>query len=63
MNNEYRCTRDALYPAGTVGHSDLSAREGHYITAKNPQMALMLMALRFPGEESFTIQPWNKNSK
>lgn len=57
---EYRCTRNALYTHPCLGHDDLSARQGHYITAASDEEAWQKMAARFPDEtdEGFTIQEW-----
>ncbi len=60
MEKEYRCTRNALYSHDCLGHSDISARQGHYIKANSQEEAWEKMACRFPQEtdEGFTVQDW-----
>jgi len=60
MPKEYRCTRNALYSHQCLGHDDLSARQGYYITATSHEEAWEKMACRFPEEtlEGFTVQDW-----
>lgn len=57
---EFRCTRNALYDHDCLGHDDLTARQGHYITADNEEQAREQMGIRFPEEieAGFTVQPW-----
>jgi hypothetical protein len=60
MPKEYRCTRNASYSHQCLGHDDLSARQGYYITAASEEEAWQKMATRFPEEvkEGFTVQEW-----
>lgn len=46
--NEYRCTRTALYLHPCLGRDDLTARQGHYVDATTPEMAVREMAEAFP---------------
>ena len=57
---EYRCTRNALYSHQCIGRDDLTARQGHYIQANDPEEAWQKMAIRFPeeAEAGFTVQEW-----
>lgn len=57
---EYRCTRNAPYSHQCLGHNDLSARQGYYITANSQEEAWEKMACRFPEEadEGFTVDEW-----
>ena len=48
--NEYRCTRPDLYPVGSLGHTNPSARQGHYVFAESAAGARAKMAAQFPGE-------------
>lgn len=59
-NQEYRCTRNALYSHDCIGHNDLTARQGYYIWASSKEEAWEKMATRFPEEtsEGFTVQEW-----
>jgi len=56
MLNDYRVTRRKPYGPGTPGHTDLSARQGYYITAPNAYVVIAMMAHKFPGEDHFDIQ-------
>ncbi len=58
MQNEYRCTRRALYKTeGCPGHTNLSARQGYYIRADSKEEALRTMAQDFPKDvEGFDVQ-------
>lgn len=58
--NEYRCTRPALYPFGSLGHKCLGARQGHYVEAKSEEEARKIMEEDFPGEE-IDVQLWEEN--
>lgn len=60
MEREYRCTRNAPYSHNCLGHRDVSARQGFYITAGSQEEAWEKMACRFPEEsaEGFTVQEW-----
>ncbi len=60
MSKEYRCTRNALYSHDCLGHEDILARQGYYITADSQEEAWQKMACRFPEEtlEGFTVQDW-----
>jgi hypothetical protein len=48
--NEYRCTRPDLYNIHCQGHFDKSARQGHYVIARNKEEARQVMKHDFPGE-------------
>lgn len=48
--HEYRCTRPSLYPKGSPGERDVTARQGHYVFATNRGAALAKMKAEFPGE-------------
>jgi len=54
--NEYRCTRPAMYDEGSLGHDDVSVRQGHYIMAKSAEEAFDIMKQRFPADDTFDIQ-------
>ena len=60
MQREFRCTRNASYSHQCLGHNDVSARQGYYITATSKESAWEKMATRFPEEtsEGFTVQEW-----
>jgi len=58
--NEYRCTRNGLYPIGTMGYDNTEARQGHYILAFNRDGAIRQMMLRYPNEVDFTCDLWRK---
>jgi hypothetical protein len=60
--NEFRCTRNAPYTHNCLGHDDITARQGFYIEANDPEEAWQKMALRFPNEveEGFTVQKWER---
>jgi hypothetical protein len=62
MGDEYRCTINYGYTRGTVGHDDLSARQGYYIRAASWGHAIAQMAEKFPdeAEEGFTAQLWKR---
>lgn len=52
---EFRCTRTELYnDPNCQGHTNLSAREGHYINANSKEEALAAMAKNHPCETEFT---------
>lgn len=55
----YRCTRTDAYAAGTPGHVNPSARQGHYIEAESHAKAALVMLSRFGGEKRFTVQKWD----
>lgn len=55
---EFRRTLPGLYPKGSPGYSDPSARQGHYIKAEDKDEALDKMLKRFPEETLFHIQEW-----
>lgn len=42
----YRVTRPELYSKNTPGHTDKSARQGHYTDAENEEHARELIRLR-----------------
>ena len=65
---EYRVTRTELYETpGCSGEGDLTARQGHYITAANPRQAAERLSdilkkskqLR-NGECRFDVQVWKE---
>lgn len=47
---EYRVTRPSLYPAKSIGHTDKSARQGHYYQANSEEEARDEAHKDFPGE-------------
>ncbi len=54
--NLYRCTRNSAYPPRSPGHTDLTARQGHYVRALSREQALQNMRSRFPSDlEGFTV--------
>lgn len=61
--NEYRCTRGSLYRHPCFGHDDLTARQGHYVVAKDEIDAILEMRRMFPHdpENSFTAHLWKKD--
>ena len=60
--NEYRLTRNQMYPEGCMGFTDLSARQGHYIDAENAAEALEKMHQRYPDDwKGFTCVLWAEN--
>lgn len=62
-HNEYRCTRNWCYAQGTLGATDTSARQGHYIQAETKEEALARMAEKFPDEKEagFTAELWRES--
>ena len=60
MQREFRCTRNAPYFHQCLGHDNLSASQGYYITASSQEEAWEKMASRFPKEtgEGFTVEEW-----
>jgi hypothetical protein len=66
--NEYRCTRNRIYESpGCPGHTQLEARQGHYIQADSEADALIAMWESFPddvewakarGMDAFTATLW-----
>lgn len=60
MEREFRCTRNVLYSHQCLGHNDLTARQGYYITAGSQEEAWEKMACRFPEESAggFTVEEW-----
>lgn len=55
---QFRCTRPDAYGPGCPGHTDPSARNGHYITAADPEEAREKMKSRFPEDSRFDVEPW-----
>jgi hypothetical protein len=56
---EWRCTRRSPYHPGCAGHTDLSAREGHYIRAATAEEAKQEMRKRWPADvDGFDVQLW-----
>lgn len=58
--NQYRCTRPGCYEKGCPGHTDPSARQGHYIYAETREDAIEQMIKRFPDDVHFDIQLWKE---
>lgn len=57
----YRCTRRRPYGPGSLGHTDVHARQGHYITARNADEALAEMVRRFPLDcGAFDVELWRE---
>jgi len=54
----FRCTRNDVYPEDCPGSKNVSARQGHYVTANNPEDALYEMRRRYPDDDGFTVQLW-----
>jgi hypothetical protein len=48
--HEWRCTREAAYPPGSLGHRDTRCRQGYYIWAVTEREALNQMAATFPSD-------------
>lgn len=63
--NEYRCTRDYPYQGNCPGNTNPKTRQGYYITAYCPRVALSIMAERFPQDVAFgywfTCDLWKEN--
>ena len=52
---EFRCTRTEPYDdPNCQGHTNLSAREGHYNNANSKEEALVTMKKNYPSETKFT---------
>lgn len=45
---EFRCTRNAMYSHPCIGRDNLSARQGHYVTADSAEAARREMRKQFP---------------
>ncbi len=60
MPKEYRGTRNAPYSHNCLGHNDLTARQGHYVSADAEEEAWEKMATKFPEETEtgFTVEAW-----
>jgi hypothetical protein len=53
---QWRCTRNAMYPVGTIGYFDLSRRVSHYIYAYNAFGAMVQMSHLYPHDVTgFTV--------
>ena len=50
----YRCTISDLYPQGSIGYDDLTARQGVYIVAASVYDAQEGMKRLYPQYETFT---------
>lgn len=50
-----RITRPCAYPTDSIGHSDVSARQGHYFTC-DLQDAVARMAASYPKDTVFSLQ-------
>jgi len=60
--NEYRMTRNSLYGHNCIGRDDLSARNGHYITAGTEHEARVQMNAMYPADAGdFTCQLWKED--
>lgn len=55
----YRVTRPDVYSQNTPGFKDVSARQGHYITAYNAQDAADRVRKQLGIDELLDIQDWN----
>lgn len=45
----YRCTLPLLYAPGSLGHHDVTARQGHYVNATESAKAALVAARQSPG--------------
>jgi len=54
----FRCTLPSRYPAGTAGHADPTAREGHYVRADSVAAAVNGLRARLclPADEDIEVQ-------
>ncbi len=57
----FRITRDSLYPIGSLGHRDLTARQGYYIEAETIGQCILVAKLKFPNEP-LTIEHYSRSS-
>jgi hypothetical protein len=48
---KFRCTFPGLYPPGSIGHKDPSARQGHYFEAHSPEHAAEVVAEEMPSAD------------
>jgi len=55
---EWRMTRPNLYPEGSLGHDNPSARQGHYIRAASESDAHLEMKKRHPEDSHFDCERW-----
>jgi hypothetical protein len=55
---EYRVTRPEVYGPGTPGYTDVTARQGHYISANTSQEAADGIRSRLEVCESMDVQSW-----
>jgi len=62
VSNEYRCTRPNCYPPRSPGHTDKSARQGHYIDAENEESARRAMRWLYPNDTHFDVELWKLGS-
>jgi hypothetical protein len=53
----FRCTRNRPYPENTLGHKNVQARQGYYISAISLEDALIGLGAMFPDkiESGFTV--------
>ena len=58
--NQYRCTIPEYYEEGCPGHTNMSARQGHYITAETETEAISQMHLNFPKVSKIDVQLWKE---
>lgn len=55
----YRATRPQIYGGQTPGHTEVAARQGHYIHAESLADAFRIMDKRFPNDRCFDFQIWD----
>ncbi len=53
-----RVTRPNSYPVGSIGHTDHTARQGHYYRATSPEEALAKATSDFPLEPLDVQEKW-----
>lgn len=60
--NLYRCTRGTPYQADCPGRTDVTSRQGYYISAPNADSALLKMRIMFMEDQhDFTCELWREN--
>lgn len=60
--NQYRCTRNEPYMGNCPGNTDITARQGYYITAATERDAKTTLKALFPDDtEGFTATLWKEN--
>ena len=55
----YRVTRKEAYSQNTEGHTDVSARQGHYVHAETATEAAKLIRRRLMISEPLDVQCWD----